>query len=240
MAEYTYKDVIIDPEDPRVEIGKEYYFGDNVGQLLHGARTGWKAEKLRDVCKSTEEYLPFYNGMSYFSCIIRKEKLSYAERQAKWIADNDVKKGDKVRIARKANSLEDGWQSLWNPDMDEAVGKVGTVSHISANFRECGIEVYVLDVGEFLYPYFVLEKVEQKYVPFDLSNEEDRAKLRGAWVKAKNDSDKHQNVCGVCSQYVYLSCQTEGCTPEDFLERFVFIDGTPCGKLVEVEDAERV
>ena len=24
---YSYKDVIIDPEDPRVEIGAEYYYG---------------------------------------------------------------------------------------------------------------------------------------------------------------------------------------------------------------------
>lgn len=29
MAErYTYRDVIIDPDDPRVEIGAEYYFSD--------------------------------------------------------------------------------------------------------------------------------------------------------------------------------------------------------------------
>ena len=28
MARYTYEDVIIDPNDPRVEIGKEYFFGD--------------------------------------------------------------------------------------------------------------------------------------------------------------------------------------------------------------------
>lgn len=29
MAEYTYKDVIIDPNDPRVEIGKELSFLKN-------------------------------------------------------------------------------------------------------------------------------------------------------------------------------------------------------------------
>lgn len=235
MAEYGYKDIIVDPRDPRVEVGAEYYFGDNVGQLIHGARTGWKTGVLRDVCKVTDEYSPFYNGRSGFSCIIRKKEPSYAERQAKWIAENGIKKGDKVRIIRKANSNEDGWGSRWNPDMDEAVGKIGTVSHISDNFRECGIEVDVSDVGEFLYPYFILEKVEQKYIPFDLSLEEDRAKLRGAWVKANKDLDKEQNVCGVCSEYVYLSCQTQGYTAEGFLEGFTFLDGTPCGKLVTEE-----
>lgn len=71
---YSYADVIIDPADPRVEIGAEYYFGDNVGQLLHGARTGWETRVLRDVCKTTDEYSPFYNGSSGFSCIIRKKE----------------------------------------------------------------------------------------------------------------------------------------------------------------------
>ena len=37
MSEYTYKDVIIDPEDPRVEIGKEYYFGDFPKEALEYA-----------------------------------------------------------------------------------------------------------------------------------------------------------------------------------------------------------
>lgn len=74
---YSHADVIIDPHDPRVEVGAEYYFGDNAGQLLHGARTGWKAEVLRDVCKATDEYSPFYNGSSGFSCLIRKKEQKY-------------------------------------------------------------------------------------------------------------------------------------------------------------------
>lgn len=74
---YSYADVIIDPADPRVEIGAEYYFGDNVGQLLHGARTGWETRVLCDVCKATDEYSPFYNGSSGFSCIIRKKEQKY-------------------------------------------------------------------------------------------------------------------------------------------------------------------
>lgn len=232
MAEYTYKDVIIDTEDPRVEIGKEYYFGDNVGQLLYGARTGWKAEKLRDVCKSTKEYLPFYNGMSYFSCIIRKNEPTYDERQAKWIADNGINKGDKVRIVRKANSYEDGWGCHWNPDMNEAVGKVGAVSHISSNLRECGIEVYVPAVGVFFYPFFVLKKVEERYVPFDLSREEDRAKLRGAWVRRKDEVMEYQ-VISVGAIFVSIDGNTF--ETKSMLDRYEFLDGTPCGKLVEEE-----
>lgn len=42
MAEYTYADVIIDPEDPRVEIGKEYYCSTSVGATLKYANKGDK------------------------------------------------------------------------------------------------------------------------------------------------------------------------------------------------------
>lgn len=160
MEEYTIKDVIIDPEDPRVEVGKKYYYADYPRLVLYYANNDdGRIATLEKV--DVDSGIPFIvkpNGTPLYSnwaCLIRKKK-----------------------------------------------------------------------------------KVEPRYVPFDLSNEEDRARLRGAWVKAKNDSDKHQNVCGVCPQYVYLSCQTEGCTPEDFLERFVFIDGTPCGKLAWKEEKE--
>ena len=40
MAEYTYKDVIIDPEDPRVEIGKEYYAATSISSALRAANVG--------------------------------------------------------------------------------------------------------------------------------------------------------------------------------------------------------
>ena len=94
MPEYNYKDVIIDPEDPREEIGAEYYFGDNVGQLLHGVRTGWETGILRDVTNSTDEDSPFYNGRAGFSCVIRKKEPSYIERYCKWLSDNGIKTGD--------------------------------------------------------------------------------------------------------------------------------------------------
>ena len=39
MAEYTYEDIIMDPEDPRLEgaIGKESYFSDYPKKLLNSA-----------------------------------------------------------------------------------------------------------------------------------------------------------------------------------------------------------
>ncbi len=74
MAEYTYKDVIIDPEDPRVEIGKEYYFGDNPTSLLYGVQHNWPIRKLEDVSNQAPSISPFYDGSSFFACVIRKKE----------------------------------------------------------------------------------------------------------------------------------------------------------------------
>lgn len=80
MDKYSYKDVIIDPADPRVEIGKEYWFGDAPGELLansnkdkpncHGV--------LHDVGEDGEFY-PFcvcVDGVNYIeaACLIRKKE----------------------------------------------------------------------------------------------------------------------------------------------------------------------
>ena len=154
MAEkYTYADVIIDPEDPRVEIGKEYYFGDNVGKLLWGVRTGWETEVLHDVYKVAGTYEPFYNGRASFSCIIRKKEP------------------------------------------------------------------------------------EKRYVPFDLSLPEDRARLIGAWIRYK-DGECAYCIVGISPDEA-APCVTiwDNEIPLGLLlEKYTFLDGTPCGKLVEVND----
>ena len=151
MAEYTYKDVIIDPEDPRVEIGKEYYFGDNPAEVLRHARKDKDASVLQSVEKDWDD--PFIENLGYRSiCIIRKKE----------------------------------------PD--------------------------------------------KRYVPFDLSLEEDRAKLRGAWVREK-DSGCECSITGLFldEKPPYVEISDEGYSSEYLLEAYEFIDGTPCGKLVEVE-----
>lgn len=69
---YTYADVIIDPNDPRVEIGEEYYFGDFPALLLHNVMHGWSSLKLKEVDKNELKY-PFRHGDYKYACIIRKK-----------------------------------------------------------------------------------------------------------------------------------------------------------------------
>lgn len=88
---------------------------------------------------------------------------------------------------------------------------------------------------------FLIRKKEpvKKYVPFDLSNEEARKSLKGRWIKS---TDGEYQISGfhsydgedgteweVAIAYKYIS-------PEVLLALWTFDDGTPCGKLVEVEE----
>ena len=72
MAEYTYKDVIIDPEDPRVEIGKEYYFCDYPNQCICNANRNAVSNTLRDVNVGSNR--PFIYDCLGAVCIIRKKE----------------------------------------------------------------------------------------------------------------------------------------------------------------------
>ena len=71
---YTYADVIIDPNDPRVEIGAEYYYCDNPSTCLERANK-------KDVAHLAvlEKVYPdaighFFIDDAYSICIIRKKE----------------------------------------------------------------------------------------------------------------------------------------------------------------------
>ena len=73
MAEYTYKDVIIDPEDPRVEIGKEYYWADTAYDVLKMANKYGGADTLEKVSHDSD--LPFVTKTDCScACLIRKKE----------------------------------------------------------------------------------------------------------------------------------------------------------------------
>ena len=78
MAEYTYEDIIIDPEDPRLEgaIGKECYFSDYPKQLLNGARNNSPEylDCLTDIRKEAACTFVDKNGSGWILIIIKKEE----------------------------------------------------------------------------------------------------------------------------------------------------------------------
>lgn len=82
MAEYTYKDVIIDPNSEKAKscLGKECYFDDNPGFCLFCANNNDETtlapfSEIRILNDDITEY-PFQNGFNkiYYACIIPKKE----------------------------------------------------------------------------------------------------------------------------------------------------------------------
>ena len=78
MAEYTYADIIMDPNDPRLEgaIGKECYFSDYPKMLLSGARHNSPEylDCLTDIRKEGACTFVDKNGSGWILIIIKKEE----------------------------------------------------------------------------------------------------------------------------------------------------------------------
>ena len=147
MAEYTYADVIIDPEDPRVEIGKEYYWSDYPSSLLLEVLEGSKQSKILIEVDNSE--YPFKNRDAKYQCLIRKKEP------------------------------------------------------------------------------------EKKYVPFDLTKEEDRNCLKGKWLK-RIDTGDEDLIISFSDDSTFIA-PDQYWDAEKLLTLYVFDDGTPCGRLVEEE-----
>ena len=96
MAEYTYKDVIIDPEDPRVEIGKEYYFGDSPKEALEYANKNGRGALLEDIDLVSNFPFLMENFDESAPCLIRKK-----EPEKKYVpfdlSDTEVRKSLRER-----------------------------------------------------------------------------------------------------------------------------------------------
>ena len=78
MAEYTYADIIMDPEDPRLEgaIGKECYFSEYPKRLLSSARNNSPEylDCLTDIRKEGACTFVDKNGSAWTLIIIKKEE----------------------------------------------------------------------------------------------------------------------------------------------------------------------
>jgi hypothetical protein len=89
--------------------------------------------------------------------------MRYLERQNEWIAQHDLKVGDKVKVLRKAEDYEDGWPTYWGGQTHTmSIGKAYFIQEISLEY---GI---ILDNG-WGYPYFVLKPLKEqppKYKPY--------------------------------------------------------------------------
>ena len=78
MAEYTYADIIMDPNDPRLEgaIGKECYFSDYPKNALDYARNNSTADRLKRI--NRESAYPFVGEYRTSWALVNEDKTSWA------------------------------------------------------------------------------------------------------------------------------------------------------------------
>lgn len=229
---YVWSDVITDPTSNKADnaVGKVVYYADNPRDCLEGANVGDNSYGVLQSLDLTD-YLPFVVEGKHYECIIVKTTPAYDQNQAQWIADNGVKEGDCVKVLRKAGEDEEDWGDAWIPDMDNYVGSFYEITEICPD----GIE---LD-SEYIFPYFVLEKVSDGYVPFNSSEEflvgyssqfKDDPDMLTSAIWLKSVSGVYSLVTEIWSDGVVIG-NDEGITSwEDLLEDWVFLNGTPCGK----------
>jgi hypothetical protein len=99
---------------------------------------------------------------------------SYVTKQAKWVADNYVTVGTKVKVIRSPET-SDNYDSYWSVCHDKCISKVGTIREIlpkGSPESNGPIEIDIPGEGYWHFPYFVLEVVHDDY-----------ATKQAAWLK---------------------------------------------------------
>ena len=88
MIEYGYEDIIMDPEDPRLEgaIGKECYFSDCPKIALDYARNNSLSDRLKSINKESSTPFVSHDETNWVVVIIKKEepKPKYVPFESKW------------------------------------------------------------------------------------------------------------------------------------------------------------
>lgn len=267
MAEYTFKNIIIDPNSEKAKdaVGKEVYYSDNPSYCIEFANED--DEMFLGTLKSVEpnnKIGHFYikeKGRCY-DCIIVKKEPSYKDQAKQWIEENNLEVGDYVKVTRKANENEHGWKGLWLDDMDESVAKTLMVKDIGICDNNIGLE------DDYYYPYFVLEKIElpkPEYVPFESKEEfieayhyhdnanysetEDILMNYGMWLWSEVDGSRKlvteiwnagvvigDDKMKIINEEGHIDVFNDTTSWVKLFSEYRFLDGSPCGKLMEVKD----
>jgi hypothetical protein len=107
---------------------------------------------------------PFQSARSLSVLFYPAPEPTYAERQVAWVKETGIKEGDKVRVTRKVKEHEDDWDCSWTEEMDECVGRIGTVGIPTTGSTSTTGSVRVAFEDDFWYfPYYVLEPVKETY-----------------------------------------------------------------------------
>ena len=146
----------------QAKVGQKGWFADDLKWLMNQVE---QDEPVGQIVCINPDYNKYRFKVSIdgdaFSLFYPAPEPSYAERQAQWVKENNVKAGTKVRVTRTFTEDEDG-SCCW--EHDDLVGKTGIIGNITA--INLGID---MSDGSFrAIPYFALEVIkEPTYRPYN-------------------------------------------------------------------------
>lgn len=221
----------------QAKVGSMGYFSNYV-PTLEGYVTGEynKSDKLIRVSLNTTS--PFFDGHNYYSLFYPAPEPTYAERQAQWVKENNVKVGTKVRVTRTFTEDEDGSHCFAHSDLVGMTGSVGEYDALPYN-----LAVDMSDGSVRVIPYFALEVIkEPAYRPF--ANAEEFKPYRDEWFVSKCDNSQSSsvNVQNYSNLGVILLREVtknddvvfDLCRWDEFFQWFTRENGEPCGVREEI------
>jgi len=204
--------------------GKFGWFGDTPNEIKENMSTK-KPKKLLSF--DDNHSYPFEAQDYLFNLFYPAPEPTYAERQAQWVKENNVKKGTKVRVTRTFTEDEDG-SSCW--EHDDLVGMTGVVYNIFSH----NLGVDMSDGNLRPIPYFALEVIkEPTYRPF--KNAEEFKPYREKWVRYKHNINAPSYEAFRPFRYSDDDIELlKLLTWEQAFNDVIFEDGTPFGIKEEV------
>lgn len=148
---------------------------------------------------------------------------------------SNFKVGDTVKITRKANSYENGWENSWATKMTDLVGKTGKVVGIST-YNSRDVDVSVPGYARFGFPEFVLEKVETEKPAPKLKEDVklaatfhpgDRVRVTYTDYESRNEGRIATVIAIEGSGYVRVKFSEQEYTPNLFPQRLTKISSAP-------------
>lgn len=146
---------------------------------------------------------------------------TYAERQKKWVQENNVSVGTKIRFIKNFNDREDGSDCFCHLDV---LGKTGVILYVTDDY-------IAIQVGENKWgcPFTALEVIKDEYRQF---NDEEMKALYGKTLLGRHGMPNMVttvvyyagNICIEGDKFVFDA--------EELLKSDFTIDGHKCGVLI--------
>jgi len=203
----------------QARVGQKGWFASNVETLSRLVLEEQPKELLG--FNSNNAVHAFKTAFQNHALFYPAPKLTYAERQAQWVKENNVKEGTEVRVTRTFIEDEDG---SWCWGHDDLVGMTGVVGDYGIATHSLGVD---MSDGSFIaVPYFALEVIkEPTYRPF---NNDELNDLVGE-VLTNKQSGRRKVVTGKPTASEGVNLDGSYITAKDLLASFYRNGKEPCG-----------